>query len=59
MTDKQFVRDARERWGKVLDYANEPGRDAKAGSIAIALWATMNVDRLLRIARENTQGDQP
>lgn len=54
MTDKEFVRDAEKRWGKILDYANDPERDGTAGAIAIALWATMSVDRLLKIASAAT-----
>jgi hypothetical protein len=52
--DKDFVRDAARRWGKTLDYANAPGRDAKDGAVAIALWATINVDRLLTIAERRS-----
>lgn len=55
MRDRDFVRDAAVRWGKVLDYANAPNRDAKDGAIAVALWATMNVDRLIKIAGERAR----
>jgi hypothetical protein len=46
--DREFVRDAAERWSKLLDYAE--GKDASTAAMAISLWATMNVDRLLTIA---------
>lgn len=52
MTDKQFVIDAARRWNGVLDYSNRDDRTGTQGAVAIALWATLNVDRLLRIARE-------
>lgn len=48
--DQAFVRDAAERWGKLLEYAER--KDATTGAIAISLWATMNVDRLLKIAAQ-------
>ena len=56
MTDKDFVRDARKRWDKILDYANDPAKDGTAAAIAIGMWATMNVDRLLKIAATKTEG---
>jgi len=51
-TDAAFVRDAAQRWSKLLDFAD--GKDATTGSLAISLWATMNVDRLLEIASRAT-----
>jgi len=56
VTDKDFVRDARKRWDKILDYANDPEKDGAAAAIAIAMWATMNVDRLLKIAAAKAEG---
>jgi hypothetical protein len=50
--DQAFVRDAAARWSKLLDFAE--GKDASTGALAISLWATMNVDRLLQIAERAT-----
>lgn len=54
MTDKKFVREAMKRWGNIIDYANKPDRDDGAGAVAAAMWATIYVDRLLKIAASHT-----
>lgn len=54
MTRADLNRVART-WSKTLDYANEPGRDAKDGAVAIALWATINVDRLILAAGDSAK----
>jgi hypothetical protein len=52
--DRKFIRAARETWGRTLDYANAAGRGGTDGAIAIGLWATINVDRLLDIAERQS-----
>lgn len=54
--DQEFVRDAAERWSKVLALADT--KDASTAALAISIWATMNVDRLLEIAGRRTLGSQ-
>jgi hypothetical protein len=46
--DAAFVRDARKRWSALLDKQDE--WDAQTMALAVSLWATLNVDRLLDIA---------
>jgi hypothetical protein len=48
MTDEVFVRDARKRWGALLEKTET--WDANTLALAVSLWATLNVDRLLDIA---------
>lgn len=48
MSDAVFVRDARKRWDGLLEKTGE--WDAQTMALAVSLWATLNVDRLLDIA---------
>jgi hypothetical protein len=46
--DAAFVADARARWAKLLEKTDS--MPASSQALAVALWATLNVDRLLDIA---------
>ena len=48
MSDRAFVSNAKQRWDATLELAEK--KDAQAAATIIALWATMNVDRLLEVA---------
>lgn len=52
MSDAAFVRDARKRWTALLEKAE--GWDAQTMALAVSLWATLNVDRLLDIAERKS-----
>lgn len=53
MSDAAFVRDARKRWNVLLDKTDD--WDAQTMALAVSLWATLNVDRLLEIAERKAQ----
>lgn len=47
-TDAEFVAAATRRWSKLLTETEK--MDATSMALAVSLWATMNVDKLLTIA---------
>jgi hypothetical protein len=51
VTDEQFVREAEKGWKRAVDYSNEPGTTGTGAAVAVALWASLNVDRLIKIAK--------
>jgi hypothetical protein len=51
--DREFVAAARKRWASLLETTDKLPPSSQA--IAVALWATMNVDRLLDIAERSVR----
>ena len=51
--DRVFVENARKRWRALIDGSGR--MSAPAGALAVALWATGNVDRLLDIAERKAK----
>lgn len=58
MSDQAFIINARKSWKRVVD--SQDKLDGHSLAVATALWATMNVDKLLEIAeRANlTKGEK-
>lgn len=52
MGDDAFVRDARKRWDALLTAADK--WDATRTGMALGLFATLNMDRLLDIAERRS-----
>lgn len=48
MSDRAFVANAQARWKALLEAVD--AMDGEAAAISLALWATLNVDKLLEIA---------
>jgi len=48
--DQAFTANARKRWEEIIDKTKD--WEADRAAIAIALWATINVERLLDIAEQ-------
>jgi len=60
VSDAAFVANARKSWDRTLALQDKPDFDNSGLSVAVALWATLNVDQLLKIAeraamQESTQ----
>jgi hypothetical protein len=53
MNDAEYVRLTKEKWAKVLDLFGGK-QDTSAGAIAVALWATLHVDKLIEIAERKS-----
>lgn len=49
MSDAAFIKHAKASWQRVLEMQDAPS-SVDALAIAVALWATMNADKLIEIA---------
>lgn len=50
--ERAELADIKRRWSTLLDKCNDGTLSDSAGQIGIALFATMNIDRLIAIAEE-------
>jgi hypothetical protein len=60
VSDHAFVTNAKASWERVLALQDNPGMDGHALTVAAALWASLNADKLLKIAAASgraTRGD--
>ena len=48
--ERAELADIKRRWSTLLDKCNDGTLSGSAGQIGIALFATMNIDRLIAIA---------
>lgn len=48
--ERQELADIKRRWSALLDKCNDGTLSDTAGQLGIALFATLNVDRLIAIA---------